>query len=311
MTPRIPDHDPRRDPPTEPYPEQRPEQRPEQQGDPGAAEHDLWTDGQGAGADEQGDGGAPEMCLIPDSAGDKPRGAYRAPDDPSGAHETRDEPPSADGAQGESSGAFGARGEPSGAYRAPVGAKQSKAADRAAVRAFRPQRRVPAVVVALLLTLLGLLVAVETLSGLFGRPLRWIPYEGMRAWAASTLWSNPLVLLASAVVTLLGLALLITAVVPGRPSMVPVRSGDPDVIIGLRPKSATRALAHAAEQVPGVHSARAVRRGHTFEVRPTTYGRDTGEFGQEVRGAVLTRLAALDLVEPYGVTVHVKERRRR
>ncbi|GAA1665866.1 hypothetical protein GCM10009733_074410 [Nonomuraea maheshkhaliensis] len=290
MTPRIPDHDPRRDPPTEPYPEQ--------QGDPGAAEHDLWTDGQGAGAEEQGDGGTPEMCLIPDSTGSEPQGAYRAPDDPSGP-------------EGEPSGAFGARGEPSGAHRAAVSVQRSKAADRAAVRAFRPQRRVPAVVVALLLTLLGLLVALETLSGLFGRPLRWIPYEGMRAWAASTLWSNPLVLLASAVVTLLGLALLITAVAPGRPSMVPVRSGDPDVIVGLRPKSVTRALAHAAEQVPGVHSARAVRRGHTFEVRPTTYGRDTGEFGQEVRGAVLTRLAALDLVEPYRVTVQVKERRRR
>ncbi|MEV4072540.1 DUF6286 domain-containing protein [Nonomuraea fuscirosea] len=286
MTSRIPDPDPRRDPPTQPYPEQHPnsptepypeqhpdpptERYPEQHRHPRAAEHDLWTDGQGAGANEQSDGGQPEMCVIPDSAG----------------------------------------GEPSGAYRAPFDVPRSKAADRAAVRAFRPQRRVPAVVVALLLTLLGLLVAVETLSGLFGRPLRWIPYEGVLSWAASTLWSDPLMLLASAVVTLLGLALLVTALVPGRPSMVPVRSGDPDVIIGLRPKSVTRALAHAAEQVPGVHSARAVRHGHTFEVRPTTYGRDTDEFGQEVRGAVLTRLAALDLVEPYRVTVHVKERRR-
>ncbi|MEV5896975.1 DUF6286 domain-containing protein [Nonomuraea fuscirosea] len=302
MTPRIPDPDPRRDPPTQPYPEQH--------RDPRAAEHDLWTDGQGAGADERSDGGPPEMCAIPNSSGGEPSGAYQAPGDPSGAYGTQGEPSDAYGARGEPTRAYGAQGEPSGAYRAPFDVPRSKAADRAAVRAFRPQRRVPAVVVALLLTLLGLLVAVETLSGLFGRPLRWIPYEGVLSWAASTLWSNPLMLLASAVVTLLGLALLITALVPGRPSMMPVRSGDPDVIIGLRPKSVTRALAHAAEQVPGVHSARAVRHGHTFEVRPTTYGRDTGEFGQEVRGAVLTRLAALDLVEPYRVTVHVKERRR-
>lgn len=195
--------------------------------------------------------------------------------------------------------------EPSGAHRAPAETPaRSRAADRAAVRAFRPHRRIPAIVVALLLTLLGLLVAIETISGLVGRPLRWIPYDGLLAWAASTLWSNPLFLLGSAIVTLLGLALLVTALVPGRPNMVPVRSGDPDLIIGLRPKSVTRALAHAAEEVPGVRSARATMRGHTVAVTPVAHGPDG--FGEEVRGAVLARLAGLDLVEPY--RVDVKER---
>jgi hypothetical protein len=183
-----------------------------------------------------------------------------------------------------------------------------RSADRAARRAFRPQRRIPAIVVALLLAILGLLVAAETISALIGRPLRWLPYDRMLAWAASTLWSNPLFLIASAIVTLLGLALLVTALVPGRPSMVPVRSGDPDVIIGLRPKSVTRALEHAAEDVDGVRSARVTMRGHTVAVTPVTFGRDGERYGEAVRGAVLTRLAALDLVEPYRVAVNVKER---
>ncbi|MCF6472407.1 hypothetical protein FAF44_29020 [Nonomuraea sp. MG754425] len=184
-----------------------------------------------------------------------------------------------------------------------------RAADRAALRAFRPSRRVPAMIVAALLALLSLLVLAETLSGLAGRPLRWIPYDRLLAGAGSTLWSDPRMLLGSAVVALIGLGLLAVALVPGRPSMVPVRSGDPDLIIGLRPRSVTRALAHAAEQVPGVRSARATRRGHTFAVTPTTYARETDGFGQDVRGAVLSRLAALDLVEPYRVAVHVKEQR--
>lgn len=194
---------------------------------------------------------------------------------------------------------------PAGAYQA----KRDKAADRAAVRAFRPSRRVPAVVVSVLLTLLGLLVAAETVSALVGAPLRLVPYDRMLGWAASTPWSDPLFVLGSVVVALIGLALLITALVPGRPRLLAVRSHDPDVIIGLRPKSVTRALAHAAEEVPGVHTAHATLRGGTVAVTPTTSGWDEERFAQEVRAAVLTRLAGLDLVEPYRVTVDVKERK--
>ncbi|MGW0806978.1 DUF6286 domain-containing protein [Nonomuraea sp. NPDC002799] len=186
---------------------------------------------------------------------------------------------------------------------------RNRAADRAAIRAFRPHRRIPAIVVAVLLMLLGLLIAAETISALVGRPLRLIPYDRMLAWASTTLWSDPVFLAGSALVTLIGLALLVTALVPGRPSMVPVRSDDPDLIVGLRPKSLTRALAHAAEEVPGVHSARASLRGHTVAVTPVTSGWDEEGFAQDVRSAVLTRLAALDLVEPYRVAVNVKERR--
>ncbi|MBF8190778.1 alkaline shock response membrane anchor protein AmaP [Nonomuraea sp. K274] len=198
----------------------------------------------------------------------------------------------------------------SGAHRAEVGPPpHDRSADRAARRAFRPYRRIPAIVVAALLTLLGLLVAAETISALAGRPLRWLPYDGMLAWASGTLWSNPLFLLGAAVVTLLGLALLALALVPGRPRMVPVRSGDPDLIIGLRRRSVARALAHAADEVPGVHSSHVTMRGHTVSVRPETSGWDDERCEQDVRAAVLDRLAGLDLVEPYRVDVHVKERR--
>ncbi|MFI7689109.1 DUF6286 domain-containing protein [Nonomuraea sp. NPDC049655] len=198
-----------------------------------------------------------------------------------------------------------------GAHRGEPGAAppRDKGADRAAVRAFRPQRRVPAIVVAVLLTLLGLLVAAETVSALVGSPLRWLPYDRMLAWAATTPWSDPLVLTGAAIVALAGLALLIAALVPGRPRMVPVRTGDPDLIIGVRPKSFTRALEHAAEEVPGVRSAHASLRGHTVAVTPATSGWDDEGFGRAVREAVLTRLAGLDPVEPYRVAVNVKERR--
>ncbi|TDD26413.1 DUF6286 domain-containing protein [Nonomuraea diastatica] len=214
-----------------------------------------------------------EMCTVP-------------PDDEGGAH--RAEPPRRVGT-GDST--------------------ARRTADRAAVRAFRPRRRIPAIVVSVLLTLLGLLVAAETISGLVGRPLRLVPYDGMLSWASATPWSDPLFLLSSAVVTLLGLALLAVALVPGRPSMVPARSGDPGLVIGLRTRTVTKALAHAAEEVPGVHAARARMRGHTVVVTAATSGWDKERFGEEVRDAVLTRLAALEPVEPYRVVVNVKESR--
>ncbi|MER6947069.1 DUF6286 domain-containing protein [Nonomuraea sp. NPDC000554] len=185
----------------------------------------------------------------------------------------------------------------------------NRAADRAAVRAFRPQRTIPAVVVAVLLTLLGLAVAAETISALAGHPLRWIPYDRMLAWATTTPWQSPAFLAIAALVTLVGLALLALAVVPGRPRMVPARTGDADLIIGMRPRSFTRALAHAAEEVPGVHSATARIRGHAVAVTATTSGWDEQHFEAAVRDAVLTRMAALSPVEPYQVQVKLKERR--
>ncbi|MEU6711853.1 DUF6286 domain-containing protein [Nonomuraea sp. NPDC046802] len=184
---------------------------------------------------------------------------------------------------------------------------RSRAADQAAIRAFRSHRRIPAIVAAGLLTLLGLLVAAETISAFFGHPLRLLPYDALLAWASRTLWSDPQALTASAIVALVGLAALAAALVPGRPRMMPVHTGDPDLIIGLRPKSVTRALAHAAEEVPGVLSARATLRGARIIVTPRIEGPDDG-IGQAVHDAVLTKLAALDSVKPYRVIVNVRER---
>jgi hypothetical protein len=184
-----------------------------------------------------------------------------------------------------------------------------RAADRAAVRAFRPRRTVPAVVVAALLTVLGAVVAAETVSALAGRPLRWVPLDRLLIWAASTPWNDPLFLLGTALVTLIGLALVVTALVPGKPRLIPVRTGDADLIIGMRRKSFARALAHAAEEVPGVHSARASVHGRTAAVTATTSGWDRERFGEAVRAMVLSRLAALNPVEPYQVKVNMRERK--
>ncbi|MFI6298096.1 DUF6286 domain-containing protein [Nonomuraea sp. NPDC050790] len=181
-------------------------------------------------------------------------------------------------------------------------------ADRAALKEFRPQRTVPAVIVAVLLVALGAVVAAEVISWLFGRPVGWLPAANMLDWAAATPWQSPVVLVGAIVVTLIGLALLVFALVPGRPRLVPLHTSDPQLVIGVRPQSFSSALAHAAGEVPGVRSAEAALRGRTVAVTATTSGWNDAATGAQVREAVLTRMEGLAPVQRYQVSVRLKER---
>ncbi|WP_157250871.1 DUF6286 domain-containing protein [Nonomuraea typhae] len=182
------------------------------------------------------------------------------------------------------------------------------AGDRAALGAFRPGRTVPAVIVAALLAVLGTVVAAEVIARLFGRSLGWLPGPALLAWGRGTMWQSPAVLIGAALVTLIGLALLLTAFLPGRPRLVPLRTGDPDLVIGMRRQSFTTALARAAAEVPGVRSARAVTRRRTVTVTATTSGWNDAATGDAVREAVLARLAALGPVQEHRVAIRLKER---
>ncbi|MEU7989043.1 DUF6286 domain-containing protein [Streptosporangium canum] len=190
----------------------------------------------------------------------------------------------------------------------PAGVPRNRAADRAAIRAFRPRRVVPAVITAALMTVIGALVAVETISALLGRPVRWVPYDRMLGWASSTPWSDPWVMLGASVVTALGLLLVLLALVPGRPRFIPARTGDPDLVIGVQRRGFTRSLAHAARQVQGVDHARVRLHGTTAQVTAGSHLRDTTGLAEAVRLAVADRIAALAPVDDYPVRVNLRGR---
>ncbi|WP_406312435.1 DUF6286 domain-containing protein [Streptosporangium sp. NBC_01639] len=189
-----------------------------------------------------------------------------------------------------------------------AGVPRNRAADRAANRAFRPRRVVPAVITAALMTLLGVLVAVEAVSALLGRSVRWIPYDRILGWASSTPWNSPQVLLGGSVLTALGLLLVLLALVPGQPRLIPARTGDPDLIIGMQRRGFTRSLAHAARQVEGVDHARVTLHGRTAQVRADSSLRDTTGLAEAVRQAVTGRIAALSPVDDHPVRVNVRGR---
>lgn len=185
---------------------------------------------------------------------------------------------------------------------------RNRAADRAAVRAFRPRRVVPAVITAALMLVVGGLVATEVISALLGSPVRVVPYDRMFAWAASTPWRSPQALGAATLLTALGLLLVLFALIPGRTRTVPVRTGDPDLIVGMRPRGFTGALAHAANRVPGVEHARVRLVGRTARVTARTTLRDTSGLPEAVRQAVHARIEELSPVHDHPVSVRLRGR---
>ncbi|MFF0307977.1 DUF6286 domain-containing protein [Streptosporangium sp. NPDC004379] len=167
---------------------------------------------------------------------------------------------------------------------------------------------VPAVVTAVLMLAVGGLVAAEIISALLGMPLRVVPYDRMLAWASSTPWRSPQALGAATLLTALGLLLILLALIPGRPGTVPVRTGDPDLIVGVRRRGFTGALAHAADRVPGVEHSRVRLAGRTARVTARTTLRDASGLPEAVRQAVHARIEELSPVHDHPVTVRLRGR---
>lgn len=164
---------------------------------------------------------------------------------------------------------------------------------RTAVRTFRSHRTIPAVVAAAVLTAISVLAAVEIISALLGRPARIIPYDRVLTWARTTPWNDRSVIIVAAIITALGLLLLLIALIPGRTRYVPLRSHDPDLIIGMRRRSLTRALENAAGRVAGVRDARVRMRGDNVQVLARTTVRDGTGLADAVRRAVSDEIDAI------------------
>ncbi|WP_214323341.1 DUF6286 domain-containing protein [Nonomuraea sediminis] len=179
-------------------------------------------------------------------------------------------------------------------------------ADKTAMKMFRPSRTVLSSLVALLITVVGVLVAAEVVSALLNRPL--VAYARMYVWAVTNPWRQPLILIVALLMLAAGLALLVTALRSGRSGLIPVHTGDPDLMVGVRARSFASALGHTAEQVPGVYEAHASIRGPTVTITGRVAGPEKEQAAEAVRHAVLTRMAALQPVTPLAVRVDLKER---
>ncbi|GII92648.1 DUF6286 domain-containing protein [Sinosporangium siamense] len=176
------------------------------------------------------------------------------------------------------------------------------AADRTAVHAFRPRRTLPSVIVSVLLILFGVVVAIGAFSTLAGRPA----YGPLLNWASATPWQNPPLLIGAAIAVLIGLWLIVLALRPGRPSLVPLHTGDQELVMGMRRRSFARSLAQAAEAVSGINRAKVRLGGGSAHVIARTRLHDTRGLAEKVRHAVETQMHVLGPISSYPVRVDLR-----
>ncbi|HZE33156.1 MAG TPA: DUF6286 domain-containing protein [Actinoallomurus sp.] len=177
---------------------------------------------------------------------------------------------------------------------------------RAAVRAFRSRRVLPASLAASLLTVAGATVSVQVISARFGHPVLH-PEITVRLLHTLT-WSDPELMSAGGGLMLAGLSLVLAAVLPGRTGTAPLAGDDPRFITGLGRSSLRADLHSTVLGVAGVETAVVRLRGRLrprVEIRAVTGFHNSGNLGELVADAVRDRLEDLGPVRVPEVAVRV------
>lgn len=184
----------------------------------------------------------------------------------------------------------------------------SLAERRAAARAFRPRRALPAIVVSALLAAATGLIAAYLISKYVGHQVHVLP-KGLFQAGHEFHWDDPRPLVASGVACALGLLLISLALLPGRFRVVPVASQDPHSVAAMTRAGLRRYLADAASTVDGIASAKVKVRRRRVRVYAASSLRDTEGLAAQVETAVTERLDVLSPLRPLRVRVSVRKRR--
>jgi hypothetical protein len=179
----------------------------------------------------------------------------------------------------------------------------------------RPSRTVPASIAALLLLALGVAgvwSSIERLSS--GRWPSWV--GSTHKWLGSQTWGEAVVIVLSAVVALIGLALLLSAIKPGMPNAYEIEGADLDAGAGstapgdtefvmTRRSVAKLARAHAAT-VPGVASVSASATSRRVTLAVTTLSEQGQAIEERVTAQVTDALTSAGLSPRPRVTAKAR-----
>lgn len=165
----------------------------------------------------------------------------------------------------------------------------------------RPRRSLTASLVALVLLVAAVLVTWSCVQVLLGRtPI--VPFGAIGAAGAAVTAQG--VLAAAAVVAALGMVLLVVAILPGRPTVLPLANrGEVAPVAGATRRSLRHAVAASAGSVDGVDRASATISGRTVTATVHTPFRAGPELTEQVRTAVTARLHDIALARPLRVRV--------
>ncbi|SDG55864.1 hypothetical protein SAMN05421505_105158 [Sinosporangium album] len=175
---------------------------------------------------------------------------------------------------------------------------------------LRPCRTPLGVAVALALTAVFSLTAIEAVGLLIGKPPGLLPLERIGAALWATRWSDASAAGAGVIAALAGTVMIMAALLPGRTRLVPLRGTDPHTVTGVTRRGLRRSLRAVAQSVDGVERAR-VRLGHRhIEVMVVVAADCGGHMLRKVGTAVGDRLAGVGALSGGEVVVRLRGKRR-
>jgi hypothetical protein len=155
----------------------------------------------------------------------------------------------------------------------------------------RPRRSIPAALTALVLLAGCVLIATGAIELLAGqRPL--ISYAAIANAAHRAHWNDLALAFVGGVAALLGLILLLTAILPGTPTVLPMQTADTDAPMdsGASRRSLRSTLRAAANSVDGVAATTLTLRRSAVAVTVRTHRTNTEGLADAVRSAIGHRL---------------------
>lgn len=168
-----------------------------------------------------------------------------------------------------------------------------------------PRRTIPAAATALILLSVCALIAISAIQLLADEP-PLISYAAIANLAHTTRWDHLAVAAAAGLVMLIGLVLLLTAILPGRPTVIPLRATDTDKTMdaGASRRSLRSTLRAAANAVDGVTATTLTLRRRTVIAAVRTHRTTLEGLAEAVRVAIDHRL---DQISPATrPAVHVR-----
>ncbi|MGC7097698.1 DUF6286 domain-containing protein [Amycolatopsis lurida] len=162
----------------------------------------------------------------------------------------------------------------------------------------RPRRVVAAALTALVVAAVSAVVAVVAIQLILGeRP--WIDHTSV----AGIRWNDLPVAVTGGAFVLLGLALVLAAVLPGRLTILPIRADS-----GIARHSYRATLRQAAADVDGVSRAKLTLRRRKVSAKVRTERTNTTGLAGAVRSALAQRLGQLDPATGPRISVKVVRR---
>lgn len=172
----------------------------------------------------------------------------------------------------------------------------------------RPRRSGLATATAVVVLAACVLVTVVAIQMIIGeRP--WIRYDSVATALHDARWDAVGTAVVGGAVALVGLVLLVAAVVPGRPAVLPLAGDEPDLDSGANRRSTRAALRATASGVDGVRSAKLRLTGGRVVAAVRTDRVDPAGIDEAVRAALSRRLDQITPERRPSVRVRVRSTR--